>query len=60
MDVKNVFLNGHELVFVKQTLEFENPKFSNHVYKLDKALCGLKQATLIRHSNRNGTIDKEK
>jgi hypothetical protein len=46
MDVKSAFLNGplNELVFVKQPLGFENPKFPNHVYKLDKALYGLKQA----------------
>jgi hypothetical protein len=46
IDVKSAFLNGplNELVFVKQPLGFENPKFPNHVYKLDKALYGLKQA----------------
>jgi hypothetical protein len=46
MDVKSAFLNGplNELVFVKQPPGFENPKFPNHVYKLDKALYGLKQA----------------
>jgi hypothetical protein len=46
MDVKSAFLNGplNELVFVKQPPGFENPKFPNHVYKLDKAIYGLKQA----------------
>jgi hypothetical protein len=46
MDVKSAFLNGplNELVFVKQPPGCENPKFPNHVYKLDKALYGLKQA----------------
>ena len=33
-----------ELVYVEQPLGFKNPKFPNHVYKLDKALYGLKQA----------------
>jgi hypothetical protein len=46
MDVKSAFLNGplNELVFLKQPPGFENPKFPNHVYKLDKVLYGLKQA----------------
>ncbi|KAK1669690.1 hypothetical protein QYE76_057849 [Lolium multiflorum] len=46
MDVKSVFLNGplHEEVYVKQTLGFVDPDFPNHVYKLDKALYGIKQA----------------
>jgi hypothetical protein len=46
MDVKSAFLNGplNELVYAKQPPSFENPKFPNHVYKLDKALYGLKQA----------------
>jgi hypothetical protein len=46
MGVKSAFFNGplNELVYVKQPSGFENPKFPNHVYKLDKALYGLKQA----------------
>ena len=46
MDVKNVFLNGpiQELIYVEQPSGFKDPKFPNHVYKLQKALYGLKQA----------------
>jgi hypothetical protein len=46
MDIKSVFLNGfiEEEVYVKQPPGFENPKFPNRVYKLQKALYGLKLA----------------
>ena len=46
MDVKSAFLNGYlkEEVFVSQPPGFENHELPNHVFKLDKALCGLKQA----------------
>jgi hypothetical protein len=46
MDVKSAFLNGYinELVYVEQPLDFEDDKKSNHVYKLRKALYGLKKA----------------
>jgi hypothetical protein len=46
MDVKSVFLNGYinELVYVEQPPGFEDDKKPNHIYKLRKALCGLKQA----------------
>ena len=39
------FLNGfiEEEVYVKQPPGFENPKFPNRVYKLQKTLYGLKQ-----------------
>ena len=46
MDVKSAFLNGpiQELVYVEQPPSFEDPKFLNHIYKLQKVLYGLKQA----------------
>jgi hypothetical protein len=46
MDVKSAFLNGpiQELFYVEQPPGFEDPKFPNHVYKLQKTLYGLKQA----------------
>src|SRR4051812_20444735 len=46
MDVKSAFLNGpiNELVYVKQPPGFEDHKFPNHLYKLDKVLYGLNQA----------------
>jgi hypothetical protein len=46
MDMKSAFLNGpnQELVYVEQPPGFEDPKFSNHDYKLQKVLYSLKQA----------------
>ncbi|GKD81827.1 retrovirus-related pol polyprotein from transposon TNT 1-94, partial [Tanacetum coccineum] len=46
MDVKTTFLNGimREEVYVSQPDGFVDQDNQNHVYKLKKALCGLKQA----------------
>jgi hypothetical protein len=46
MDVKSAFLNGpiKEEVYVEQTLGFKDEEYPNHISKLHKALCGLKQA----------------
>ena len=44
MDVKSAFLNGklEEEVYVQQPPGFKDPEFPNFVYKLLKALYGLK------------------
>ena len=46
MDVKTAFLNGYldKEVFVEQTPGFVDIVQPDHVYKLDKALNGMKQA----------------
>jgi hypothetical protein len=46
MDVKSAFLNGvlEEVVYVRQAPGFESEKYPHMVYKLRKALHGLKQA----------------
>ena len=66
MDVKSSFLNGE--LFVEQLPGFVDPRFPNHVYRLDKALYGLKQAPrawyetyaqfLLESGFTRGTIDK--
>ena len=47
MDVKSAFLNSliMEEVYVEQPPGFENHLFSNHVFKLEKTLYDLKQAS---------------
>jgi hypothetical protein len=44
MDVKSALLNGliKEEVYVEQPHGFESEEYPNHVYKLYKALYGLK------------------
>ncbi|CAA0811290.1 cysteine-rich RLK (RECEPTOR-like protein kinase) 8, partial [Striga hermonthica] len=46
MDMKSAFLNRilHEEAYVKQPEGFKDPKNPNHVYRLKKALYGLKKA----------------
>ncbi|GJR47388.1 retrovirus-related pol polyprotein from transposon TNT 1-94 [Tanacetum coccineum] len=69
MDVKTTFLNGilHEEVYVSQPDRFVDKDHPNHVYKLENALCGLKQAPrawydllskfLLSHKFSKGTMD---
>nr|GEY90045.1 retrotransposon protein, putative, Ty1-copia subclass [Tanacetum cinerariifolium] len=47
MDVKTAFLNGKltEDVFMAQPKGFENAKYPKRVFKLQKAMYGLKQAS---------------
>nr|GEW51196.1 retrovirus-related Pol polyprotein from transposon TNT 1-94 [Tanacetum cinerariifolium] len=47
MDVKTAFLNGNlqEEVYVSQPDRFVDPDNPNYVYKLKKALYGLKKAS---------------
>ncbi|KAD2394329.1 hypothetical protein E3N88_41306 [Mikania micrantha] len=70
MDAKSVFLYGKidEEVYVCQPPGFEDPKFTNYVCKLDKALYGLHQAPIKWYETlssflplnnfKRGTIDK--
>ncbi|GJY64335.1 putative ribonuclease H-like domain-containing protein, partial [Tanacetum coccineum] len=70
MDVKSAFLYGtiKEEVYVCQPPSFEDPQFSDKVYKVEKALYGLHQAPrawyetfstyLLENRFRRGTIDK--
>jgi hypothetical protein len=46
MDVKSAFLNGviQEEVYVRRPSGFKSSKYTDRVYKLSKALHGLKQA----------------
>nr|KYP54683.1 Retrovirus-related Pol polyprotein from transposon TNT 1-94 [Cajanus cajan]KYP54687.1 Retrovirus-related Pol polyprotein from transposon TNT 1-94 [Cajanus cajan]KYP54691.1 Retrovirus-related Pol polyprotein from transposon TNT 1-94 [Cajanus cajan]KYP54695.1 Retrovirus-related Pol polyprotein from transposon TNT 1-94 [Cajanus cajan] len=69
MDVKSTFLNGtiSEEVYVSQPPGFENDLLSSHVFKLNKALYGIKQTPrawydklssfLISHNFIRGKID---
>nr|GEY98692.1 retrovirus-related Pol polyprotein from transposon TNT 1-94 [Tanacetum cinerariifolium] len=70
MDVKSAFLYGEikEEVYVTQPKGFKDPYNPKHVYKVVKALYGLRQAPrawyarlstfLLKHNYRRGTINK--
>ncbi|CAM8947906.1 unnamed protein product [Rhodiola kirilowii] len=70
IDVKSAFLNGllNDEVYVAQPKGFKDPHHPGHVYRLKKALNGLKQAPrawyecltkfLINHGYVRGGVDK--
>lgn len=47
MDVKSEFLNGYlnEEVYIEQPKGFIDPNFSDHMYKLEKALIWIKASS---------------
>jgi hypothetical protein len=70
IDTKNAFLNDviQKEVYVRQPSGFKSPKYLNRVYKLSKALYGLKHAPrawyarlkmfLLEHGCVMGSVDK--
>ncbi|GJY33763.1 retrovirus-related pol polyprotein from transposon TNT 1-94 [Tanacetum coccineum] len=62
MDVKTAFLNDdlREVVYVTQPEEFVDQDKPNHVYKLEKALYGLRQALRACYPVDNPMVDKSK
>ena len=70
MDVKSAFLNGvlNEEAYVEQPKGFEDQHLPNHVFKLNKALYGSKQAPrswyerlpkfLVERGYKRGEVDK--
>jgi hypothetical protein len=61
MDVKSAFLNGvlEEEVFVRQPPGVESEKYPHRVYKLRKALYGLKRAPRAWYGRLRGSFLRE-
>jgi hypothetical protein len=61
MDVKSAFLNGvlEEEVYVRQPRGFESVKYPHRVYKLRKALYGLKKAPRAWYGRLRGSCLSE-
>jgi hypothetical protein len=49
MEMKSAFMNGliKQKVYMEQPLGFEDDMYVDHVYKLSKALYGLKKAPRV-------------
>ena len=62
MDVKSAFLNGiiKEEVYVKQPFGFEDYKNLNYVFKLNRALFGLKQDARVWYERLSKFLIKNK
>jgi len=60
IDVKITFLNGliQEEVFVEQPPRFESETLPQHVFKLNKALCGLKQVPRALYKKKSSLLLK--
>jgi hypothetical protein len=60
IDVKSAFLNGDlkEVVYVVQPLGFEKKGQEHKVYRLNKALYGLRQAPRVRDTKLETTLKR--
>jgi histone deacetylase 1/2 len=58
LDIQNAFLHGilEEEVFMRQPLGFEDSRHPEYLYRLDKALHGLKQAPRAWHARLSSVL----